>query len=85
MSEHTTTPETTPRRDEVPGRLLTERAAFRKELSALINKYNREAGSDTPDFILAWFLSNCLNAFDVAVHDREAWYGRREGAEVEND
>jgi len=49
---------------------------FRKELENLVNKYSRENGSDTPDFILARYLDNALNNFDAAVKEREEWYGR---------
>jgi len=49
---------------------------FRKELENLVNKYSRENGSDTPDFILARYLENALNNFDAAVREREEWYGR---------
>lgn len=49
---------------------------FRTELARILNKYSLENGSDTPDFILARYLQNCLNAFDIAVTDRESWYGR---------
>lgn len=35
-----------------------------------------ENGSDTPDFILATYLINCIGAFNKAVNDRERWYGR---------
>jgi len=51
---------------------------FRKELEVLINKHSRENGSNTPDFILADYLQNCLMAFDSAVFAREQWYGRNE-------
>jgi len=33
-----------------------------------------ENASDTPDFILAQYLSDCLAAFDKAVRERERWY-----------
>lgn len=33
-----------------------------------------ENGSDTPDFILAEFLANCLASFDETVVKREKWY-----------
>lgn len=49
---------------------------FRSELAAVINKYSRENGSNTPDFILAEFLERCLIAFDKTVNVRETWYGR---------
>jgi hypothetical protein len=50
--------------------------AFRDELTGLINRYSRENGSDTPDFILADYLSGCLDNFDRIVRWREKWYGR---------
>lgn len=49
---------------------------FRRELSSLLNRFCRENCSDTPDFLLAEYLSDCLNAFDTAVRERERWYGR---------
>lgn len=49
---------------------------FRRELSTAINRSSKENGSDTPDFILAEFLGDCLTAFDKAVLAREKWYGR---------
>ena len=49
---------------------------FRKELEPLINKYSKENGSDTPDFILARYLENVLDNFDAAVKERDEWYGR---------
>ena len=49
---------------------------FREELQMLLNSYSKENGSDTPDFILAEYMVNCLNAFDVAANQREDWYGR---------
>ena len=49
---------------------------FRKELEELINRHSLESASDTPDFILAQYLDDCLLAFDLAVRRREQWYGR---------
>jgi len=53
-----------------------EMNTFRAELEALLNRYSREMGSNTPDFLLAEFLLRCLDAFDAAVRDRQAWYGK---------
>ena len=50
---------------------------FRQELEKLINSNNQEAGSDTPDFILADYLTDCLAAFDRAVTRRAWWYGHK--------
>ncbi len=49
---------------------------FRKELETLINCHSKENGSDTPDFILAQYLDQCLKNFDRAVYTRDCWYGR---------
>ena len=49
---------------------------FRDTLEIYINRHNMEAGSDTPDFILADYLVRCLEAFDIAVKHRENWYER---------
>lgn len=49
---------------------------FRVELEKLINRESRENGSNTPDFILAEYLAQCLVAFDHAVQARERHYGR---------
>lgn len=47
---------------------------FRKELQTVLNKYNKENESDTPDFILAQYLEDCLYTFDIAIKARENWY-----------
>jgi hypothetical protein len=52
--------------------------SFRHELQRLINSVSMENGSNTPDWILADYLSNCLQNFDLAVNAREKWYGRDE-------
>ena len=48
---------------------------FHDELKNLINKYSMENGSDTPDFILADYLQDCLIAFDKAVMARRKSQG----------
>lgn len=54
-------------------RRMTE---FTKELEHLINCKSLENGSNTPDFMLAEFLSQVMAAFDTTVNAREKWYGR---------
>ena len=49
---------------------------FRKELETLINSHSMENGSNTPDFILADFLTDCLQAFDKATVERHGWKTR---------
>jgi hypothetical protein len=50
---------------------------FQDELANLINKYSLENGSNTPDFILALYLQQCLATFNDIMKKRENWYGRR--------
>ena len=49
---------------------------FRFDIEKLINQYSMENNSDTPDFILAEYLADCLETFDKAMQRREKWYGR---------
>lgn len=56
--------------------------SFLRELKSIINRYSRENGSDTPDFILAEYLNGCLMNFNYAVCKRENWYGRSQGVSV---
>lgn len=46
------------------------------DLQALLNGYSLENDSNTPDYILARYLLDCLNAYNKAVKDRAHWYGR---------
>lgn len=63
---------------EEPGANETpHRASFMEELSSLINRHSKENSSDTPDFILAEYLSTCLETFNKTVIRREQWYGRQ--------
>lgn len=48
---------------------------FMKELEELINKHSKENESNTPDFILASYIHHALQAFDIAVENRDSWYG----------
>jgi hypothetical protein len=47
---------------------------FEEELTKLINRFSQENTSNTPDFILAQYLSQCLNAFNSAMIRRTDWY-----------
>lgn len=55
---------------------MKNKREFTKELTSLINRYSIENGSNTPDFILAKYLVNCLTVFEMRVNEREKWYGR---------
>lgn len=50
------------------------RTKFRRDLEQLINKYSMENGSNTPDFALADYLMDALDAFDKACNTRTHWY-----------
>lgn len=50
---------------------------FRKELERLLNCMSMESRSNTPDFILAQYMIDCLEAYDRAVNRREVWYERK--------
>jgi hypothetical protein len=49
---------------------------FEKDLTQLLNHYSHENFSNTPDFILAHYLTACLLAWNAACARREVWYGR---------
>lgn len=52
------------------------RAGFQRDLAVLINRYSRENGSNTPDFLLANYLMQCLDVWNDATHQRDKWYGK---------
>lgn len=47
-----------------------------EDIRSAINRHSRENVSDTPDFVLAGFLTDALRAFDVGVTRRCHFYGR---------
>lgn len=46
------------------------------DLASLLNCYSQENGSNTPDFILADYMLDCLRAFERCSRAREKWYGK---------
>jgi hypothetical protein len=50
--------------------------SLKDKIAEAINSVSAEKGSDTPDFILAEYLTDCLSAFDRATVARDRWYGR---------
>jgi hypothetical protein len=56
---------------ELPKQEISKNFSFDKDLENLINYYSMENESDTSDFILAKFMSECLVAFNNAVKNRE--------------
>ena len=47
---------------------------FLDALANLINRYSLENESNTPDYILAEYIANCLTTFTEAVRERDAWH-----------
>ena len=47
---------------------------FKKQLEKLINLYSKENDSNTPDFILARYMRDCLDAFNKATIRRDEWH-----------
>lgn len=70
MNPMTTTPENTTRANTGH----EPKSDFRSQLTHIINCASKENGSNTPDFILAIYLEDCLSAFDKVVKWRNAWY-----------
>jgi hypothetical protein len=51
------------------------KGSFSDCLKSLINKHSIENDSDTPDYILAEYLKQCLNTFGMCVRRRDKHYG----------
>lgn len=49
--------------------------SFEAELRRLINSHSMENDSDSPDYVLASFMANCLDAFNWAVRARDEYHG----------
>lgn len=47
--------------------------SLREDIQNAINRHCAENGSNTPDFILASYLIDCLTVFDRAVTARQKW------------
>ena len=48
---------------------------FEDELAEVINRHSKENSSNTPDYILANFLLDCLESWNCAINARDKWYG----------
>jgi hypothetical protein len=55
---------------------IKKQMIFKKELEKLINRFSLENCSNTPDFILAEYLLDCLNNFNEVTKKREKWYSK---------
>lgn len=47
---------------------------LKNDLTALLNKYNAENVSNTPDWILADYLMGCLANYNHTLKLRQVWY-----------
>lgn len=57
-------------------RNVAQEVLFKRELTELINKYNFEADSNTPDFLLADIMFQALVNFESGTLKREQYYGK---------
>ena len=49
---------------------------FERDLTSLINRHSLEhTFGDTPDFVLARYVVDCLDAFEHGTRLRGTWYG----------
>lgn len=48
-----------------------------KELAEVINRNCLEKNSNTPDFILAEYLYDCLVSYEKIHNANEKWYGKK--------
>lgn len=62
-------------RDALYGPADTTPKTFVNELTSLVNQYSLENASNTPDFILSKFVLAAINAMNVAVYERDKFYG----------
>lgn len=46
---------------------------FESELESLLNRYSKDARTNTPDCVLANYISACLTAYADAVDKRDRW------------
>ncbi len=51
-----------------------KREILKKAFAEIINRNSIENDSNTPDFILAEYLVNCLENFGATVIHRDDWY-----------
>ena len=63
----------------------SRKTAFRQSIENTINALSLENGSDTPDFILAEYLTDCLTTFDKITKIRDKWYGFKTLSETLGD
>lgn len=46
------------------------------EMAYVLNRFSQENQSNTPDFVLAQYLLDCLAAYNRAVKRSSEWHGQ---------
>lgn len=54
---------------------MEDNSSLLEEIEELINTHSRDQVSNTPDFILAEYLMECLKTFEMITQKRERWFG----------
>lgn len=62
-----------------------EEHRFKIDLEEVLIQYDRGIEPDTPSFILAEYLVDCLRVFDKAVKRRMKWYSFRHAEKIEKN
>jgi hypothetical protein len=57
---------------------MTDMKLFKVEIENLINIHSIDSELNTPDYILADYLVNCLETYRKINEQREKWHGRGE-------
>lgn len=47
---------------------------FEEALTNLINSYSQEQYSNTPDYLLARYMYNCMENYNDIVNERDKWH-----------
>lgn len=58
-------------------RTMSHKEELTRDIAEVLNRHCIENDSDTPDFILAGYLVDCLLAVAPAIRGRDNWYGLR--------
>jgi hypothetical protein len=58
---------------------IDTKRTLEQNLTSLLNTHSQESASNTPDFILARYLLDCLSAFNAAQVRRAEWYAEPRG------
>ena len=61
---------------DIGGDIEEEETSLAQDIAVLLNKHSMENKSNTPDFILAKFLTECLLTWNRATRERERFFGR---------